>query len=209
MQKEIERLSKLVASGFRRDTPSYKLKVEDRARLHQELANTQGQLAFNKEESNAEIRALNGKTESLQSIASERLARLNTLTGVYKENNQLRKSEVLLQSDLEAKSSELLAAQQSLTSSSRSVDGLRDSIRSFQGTLKTLTEDNSSLHKVTGELKLQVSDLYRQIAEKLSAAQALASQLRGTEDGLAISERARTDLQSELDKLKSEQNGLE
>lgn len=190
--------------------------AEDQAQLQQELANTQAQLAFKNKESDAEIRALNGKFKSLQSIASERLARLSTLTGVYEENNQLKESEVSLQSSLEAKSSELLAkssqliaVQQSLTSSRRSINGLRESIRSFEGTLKTLKEDNSSLHKESRELKLQVSDLHRQIAEKLSATQALANQLRDREVSLVTAERAQIHLQSELDKLKYEQNDLE
>ncbi len=190
--------------------------AEDQAQLQQELANTQAQLAFKNKESDAEIRALNGKFKSLQSIASERLARLSTFTGVYEENNQLKESEVSLQSSLEAKSSELLAkssqliaVQQSLTSSRRSIHGLRESIRSFEGTLKTLEEDNSSLHKESRELKLQVSDLHRQIAEKLSATQALANQLRDREVSLVTAERAQIHLQSELDKLKYEQNDLE
>ncbi len=186
------------------------------AQLQQKLADTQAQLAFKNKESDAEIRALNGKFKSLQSIASERLAMLSTLSGVYEENKQLKESEVSLQSSLEAKSCELLAkssrliaVQQSLTSSRRSIDGLRDSIRSFEGTLKTSEENNGSLHKETRELNLQVSDLHRQIAEKVSATQALANQLEDVEISLVTAERAQTHLQSELDKLKDEQKDLE
>lgn len=168
------------------------------AQLQQELADTQAQLAFNDKKSKAEIKTLDDKLRSSQSIASERLARLNTPTGVYEENERLQLALTSEQVILVAKSSELLAVQERQASSSHAIGSLKASLASCHITIGKMSEANRNLQTDTNELQLQVAELKKQSADR-----------QNVQFELSQSEKNYRHLQADLAKVKDERDNTE